>query len=122
MGNKTSNLADDNFISAKHATEYFLPSADSDYPEFLKDIMGVDNGYAEVLDFSEGPVQDEGPYLVTNLLFDQPPPVSHTCLRGIQFFFFVTKIAFREFFAHLIYGFQMWLQICKVVKLYSTAV
>jgi hypothetical protein len=79
MGNKTSGIV----VDETYASEYFLPSADFDYPvcDFLKDNgCDGDDGYAEVLDATKLPVSEEGPYLVTDLLFDRPR-VSHTsCL------------------------------------------
>jgi hypothetical protein len=94
MGNKTSSV-DANLDGSKFASEYFLPSADCDYRvcDFLKDNgCGGDDGFAEVLDATQQPsVVEEGPYLVTDLLFDRPR-VSHTCLFAeSSFLFFFTQ-------------------------------
>lgn len=101
MGNKTSGLVvKDTLIRSQFATEYFLPSADYDYPvcDFLKDNgCGVDDGYAEVLVATKSPAVEEGPYLVTDLLFDRPL-VSHTCLFAESSFLFFYAIAFRKSF------------------------
>lgn len=90
MGNKTSKIV----VNDTFASEYFLPSADYNYPmfDFSKDNgCGGDDGYAEVLDPTKRPVAEEGPYLVTDLLFDRPR-VSHTsCLFVESSFIFFAR-------------------------------
>jgi hypothetical protein len=105
MGNKTSNIVvDDTLAGSEFASEYFLPSADYDYRvcDFLKDNgCGGDDGYVEVLDATKLPAVEEGPYLVTDLLFDRPR-VSHTCLFvESSFFLFRERIPQVFFVCHL---------------------
>lgn len=93
MGNKTSSI-NDTLDASKFASEYFLPSSDCDNRvcDFLKDNgCGGDDGFAKVLDATKQPsVVEEGPYLVTDLLFDRPR-VSHACLFAeSSFLFFFT--------------------------------
>ena len=105
MGNKTSSV-DANLDGSEFASEYFLPSADCDYRvcDFLKDNgCGGDDGFAEVLDATQQPsVVEEGPYLVSDLLFDRPR-VSHACLFAESSFysFFRERIPQAFFVCHL---------------------